>query len=83
MMLAKVPGNPRGFLPSNPSEKNRYMVYHQNLLSGTKHSHFVEIFPSHGNIVGFTQVTLVGDLGKVSGTPDCFHFWVVWKNCGV
>ena len=53
-------------LRSNNPNLNRYMVYHQNLSGGGAHSHFVEIFPRQGNIVGFTQVSLIGDLGKVS-----------------
>ena len=76
MMLANLVANGRGVFSSNPNQKNRYMVYHQNLLGGTKHSHFVEIFPRHGNILGFTQVTLVGDLGKVSAN-DLFRFSIL------
>ena len=59
-------------LRSNNADLNRYMVYHQNLSAGGAHSHFVEIFPRQGDIVGFTQVALIGDLGKVSSKP-----WIV------
>ena len=50
---------------ATPSAIPRYMVYHQQLRDGSTHAHYVEMF-NNSNPIGCTNVTLVGDLGKVS-----------------
>ena len=54
----------------------RYMVYNQNLSNGKKHVHCVEMFNRGEPVPGFTQVCLLGDLGKVS-----FYCSVVLSSC--
>jgi hypothetical protein len=66
----------------------RFFKMRQNLRDGRKHNHIVEVFPKD-NPVGFTQVMLIGDLGKVSNNLLMFRFAdtkvtvdLVWVDLG-
>ena len=72
-MFSPQAANHLAFLPScYPGHQHRFFAFEQKLYAGTTHTHFLELFgPDKSESIGFSQVALIGDLGKVSARTIC------------